>query len=82
MQTRPIKEIAQEIQKDWTSMPHWVKECYFSPLLEIDSIEDDYYADSAKSVVLYFLANATSWRGETARRIKKELKDLCNTVKG
>jgi hypothetical protein len=31
--------------------------------------------DDAKSIVSYFLCNATTWRGEDARRIKKELKD-------
>jgi hypothetical protein len=43
------------------------------------SIDDRYYLDSAREVVLYFLANANTWRGETARRIKAELKDM---VKG
>jgi hypothetical protein len=27
-------------------------------------------------MVLYFLANATTWRGEDAKRIKAELKKL------
>ena len=31
----------------------------------------------AMETVLYFLANATTWRGETARRIKAELKSMC-----
>jgi hypothetical protein len=32
--------------------------------------------DSAKSIVLYFLANANTWRGEKARAIKVELKKI------
>lgn len=75
---RPIYEIAQEIQKEWPNMPNWVREGYFNPMLSLNSINDYYYYDSAKSVVLYFLSNANTWRGEAARRIKKELKDLCN----
>jgi len=43
----------------------------------LDSIEDNYYEDSGKSVVLYFLANAQTWKGEKARSIKAELKKLC-----
>jgi hypothetical protein len=40
------------------------------------SINDDYGCDSAHSIVIYFLSNATTWRGETARRVKAELKAL------
>ena len=32
--------------------------------------------DDGGSIVLYFLSNATTWRGEDARRIKAELKSL------
>jgi hypothetical protein len=42
----------------------------------LESINDNFYADSGRSVVLYFLANANSWRGDTARRIKAELKAM------
>jgi hypothetical protein len=42
----------------------------------INGIGDKYYADDASSVVRYFLANATAWRGDTARAIKAELKAM------
>jgi hypothetical protein len=42
----------------------------------LTSVNDNYYADTGRSVVLYFLSNASGWRGETARRIKNELKTL------
>ena len=45
-------------------------------MIYLDSISDPYYADSARSIIAYFLANAGTWKGETARRIKKELKDM------
>jgi hypothetical protein len=32
--------------------------------------------DTAKSIVLYFLSNASSWRGEKAKSIKAELKKM------
>jgi hypothetical protein len=32
--------------------------------------------DDANGIILYFLANASSWRGDTARRIKAELKNI------
>jgi hypothetical protein len=42
----------------------------------LNSIHDNYYFDSAHSIVLYFLSNAQGWRGEDARRIKAELKQM------
>jgi hypothetical protein len=32
--------------------------------------------DKGKSIVLYFLSNAGSWRGDKAKEIKKELKQM------
>jgi hypothetical protein len=43
---------------------------------QLNSIHGEFYNDSAKSVVAYFLANAGTWRGDTARRVKAELKAL------
>jgi hypothetical protein len=73
--TRPLYSIAYEIRKDWRK-PYFGAVPYLDALRSLSSIEDSYGADSARSVVAYFLANATTWRGETARRIKAELKSL------
>lgn len=43
---------------------------------QLDNIADNYYQDSAKSIVLYFLSNAATWRGDVARHVKAELKSL------
>jgi hypothetical protein len=48
-------------------------------LLEMDQVTEAYGMDTGKSVVLYFLANATTWRGDVARRIKKELNDIAKS---
>ncbi len=74
--SRPIYEIAAEIRRDWTR-PYFGAEPYLSAMRSLDSIHDDYIYDSGKSIVLYFLANANTWKGETARRVKAELKALC-----
>ena len=37
---------------------------------------DMYGFNTAESIVRYFLSNASTWRGETAKRIKKELKAM------
>lgn len=73
--SRPIHEIAAEIRKDWKT-PYFGAKPYLSAMLQLNSINEDYFADSPESVLLYFLANAASWRGETARRVKAELKAM------
>ena len=73
---RAIKDISKEIRSDWKK-PYFGAVPYLEAMETLNSIEDNYYMDSAKSIVLYFLANATTWRGETARRIKAELKSMC-----
>jgi hypothetical protein len=44
----------------------------------LESVNDSYGYDDARSIINYFLGNATMWRGEDARRLKKELKDIIN----
>lgn len=74
---RPIYEIAREIRKDWGAKVSVYAKPYLDAMLSLNSINDNYGWDSAKSVVLYFLCNAGAWRGETAKRIKAELKAMC-----
>ncbi len=75
VQDRPLHVIAREIQKEWTNI-YFGAAPYLHAMLSLDKITDDYFADTGKSVVLYFLSNATNWRGEAARRIKAELKQM------
>lgn len=76
---RPLYEIAAEIRKDWNSQGRGI---YFGakPYLEamegMRSINDKYIEDSGVSIVCYFLSNAKLWKGETAQRVKLELKAL------
>ena len=72
---RPIYEIAKEIRADWKPVSEYAKP-YLNAMFSLHDISDNYYLDSGRSVVLYFLSNAGTWRGETARRIKEELKQL------
>lgn len=74
---RPIFEIAHEIQKIWKNVsPH--AQPYLDAMKYCDKPDDMYIYESAKTQVAYFLSNASGWRGEDARRIKKELKDMCD----
>jgi hypothetical protein len=72
MTVRPIHVIAREIRKDWKK-PYFGAVPYISAMLSLDKIADMYGADDGKSIVAYFLSNATSWRGDVARRVKAEL---------
>lgn len=79
---RTLQEIARDISRDMHSLKAkpQVSYAYAWPYLEamqqLESLSDMYGCDSAKSVVLYFLANAGTWRGENARRIKAELNQM------
>lgn len=72
---RPLYEIAREIRKDWKNISPYAAP-YLSAMATLESIEDNYIYDSGRSIVAYFLANAGSWRGETAKRIKAELRAM------
>jgi len=75
IEKRSIRAIALDIKKEWVKVNYAAKP-YLDAMLELDSINDKYYLDSAKSVVLYFLSNASSFRGERAKALKTELKAL------
>ena len=72
---RPLYEIAKEIKNDWKNV-NFAAKPYLDAMASLNSIEDNYGWDSGKSIVLYFLSNASSWRGETAKRIKAELRAM------
>ena len=70
-----VSEIAYAIDKDWANVSPYAKD-YLNAMKTISNVEDNYYADSAKSVILYFLANASSYRGDNARAYKSLLKAM------
>jgi hypothetical protein len=73
--TRSISTIAREIAKDW-SKPYFGAVPYIQAMYYLDRITDKYGADEGRSIVVYFLSNAGSWGGETAKRVKAELNEM------
>jgi hypothetical protein len=73
---RPLYEIAKEIRSDWGSKIYFGAKPYLGAMLTLDKITDKYMCDDAKTIVLYFLANANTWRGDVARRVNAELKEM------
>lgn len=74
--TRPLYEIAADIRKDWGAKVNFAAKPYLDAMASLNSIKDNYGWDSGSTIVRYFLSNASSWRGETAKAIKKELKSM------
>ena len=74
---RSLSAIAREIQTDYASRGkpvHFSAVPYVNAMRSLDSMTDRYYEDDAESVVIYALSNLSTWRGETATRVKRELK--------
>lgn len=72
---RALSDIAYEIRRVWPKV-YFGAIPYLQAMFSLGSISDRYGADDARSIVLYFLSNATTWRGPHARRIKAELKRI------
>ena len=72
---RKLSEIAQEIRADWKNVSVYARP-YLDAMSGLSTVNENYIAEDGRTVVLYFLANAGSWRGEVARRVKQELKKM------
>jgi hypothetical protein len=72
---RPLSTIAREIRLDWKNV-YFGAVPYLQAMGQLDKVTDQYGMDDGKGIVLYFLSNATTWRGLVAKRIKAELKEM------
>lgn len=70
-----ISTIAREISRDWKNINYAAKP-YLEAMRSLDSASDSFGYDSAKSVVSYFLANASGYRGDAAKAHKAALKAI------
>lgn len=75
MEGRTLRQIASEIAQDWRN-PYFGALPYLDAMGDLETVRDSYGCDSGDSIVRYFLVNASRWRGETAKRIKAELKAM------
>ena len=75
MENRSISSIAYDIKKSWAK-PYFGAKPYLDAMTQLHSINDKYIFDDAKSVIMYFLANASTFRGNDAKILKLELKNL------
>ena len=60
---------------DWRK-PYFGAVPYLNAMMTLDKPADMYGLDSAKDIVLYFLSNANTYRGENARAYKSKLRKI------
>jgi hypothetical protein len=72
---RQLQDIAYEIAQKWQTINPAAK-AYLRPMFYLVSIKDTYGLESGRDIVNRFLCNSGYWRGEDARRIKAELKEM------
>ena len=72
---RSLSEIAFDIKSNWANVNYAAKP-YLDAMYSLNSVNDNYGFDSGKSIVLYFLSNASQFKGEKAKELKAELKAL------
>ena len=72
---RQFNTIASEILNHWKK-PYFGAIPYLNAMQNLHTINDMYMYDDGKSIVRYFLSNASTFKGEDAKRLKLELKSL------
>ena len=70
-----MEKIAKGKGKYWrNAFPYLAP--YADAMLSLNSVKDNYYMESGREIVCRFLANAATWRGEVAKRVKAELRNM------
>lgn len=72
--TMSLASIANVIRRDWGAKVNFAAKPYLSAMASLQSVRDSYGYDNGKSIVIYFLSNASTWRGDVAKAVKAELK--------
>ena len=71
---RPINELARMVEQDWGPNVSFAARPYLDAMRSLRSVNAKYGLDDGKTIVAYFLSNATGWRGPVAKAVKKELR--------
>ncbi len=70
-----ISSIAFIVSRDWKNV-NFAAAPYLDAMYSLQTVKDNFMADSGVSVVRYFLGNAGTWRGPVAKIVKAHLKSL------
>lgn len=76
---RTYAQIAKDIKSIWLNV-YFGAVPYLEALLALNTTDPNtmYYAETAGNIAAYFLANAQTFRGEKAKKLKNELKSMLN----
>ena len=74
---RTFQQIARDIKSTWLNV-YFGAVPYLEAMLTLDTLDPNamYFYDTAGDIVRYFLANAQTFRGADAKRLKAELKSM------
>lgn len=74
---RTFQQIARDIKSVWLNV-YFGAVPYLEAMLTLDTSDpnDMYLYDTAGDIVRYFLANAQTFRGANANKLKAELKSM------
>lgn len=74
---RTFQQIAKDIKSTWLNV-YFGAVPYLEALLALNTSDPNalYYCETAGDIVRYFLANAQTFRGADAKRLKAELKSM------
>lgn len=75
--TRPVYQIARTILKDPTldRTSRRTAGPYLGAMLVMTTLSERYGADDGQAIGRYALENLKTWRGETARALKAEIRE-------
>lgn len=71
--TLKLYELHDIIVRDWAK-PNFAAVPYLDAMRYVEDLNSPYGAENGRTIVAYFLSNASSWRGDTAKAVRAELK--------
>ena len=74
LEDKSLSEISAIIRADWKKVNYAAKP-YLEAMQSLHGVKSSFGYDTGKSIVLDFLSNASSWRGDVAKAVKLELKN-------
>jgi len=74
LKNKDVSALAWIILKSWKPKIYFGAVPYLDAMRSMTSFDEPYGADSGRSIGMYFLSNATTYKGEQARLVKAEIK--------
>ena len=81
MSLSEIASVIYEDHRESRKQVNYAAKPYLEAMTTLRSIKDNYMMDSGSSIVAYLLGNLSSWRGEVAKAVKKELNKRLKTAR-